>query len=57
MYVPRGMANAYKTLTTPPRGSRDPKMCLHIIWTAPYWALLGLTVGLLQEALLHLLTN
>ena len=36
MYVPRVRANAYHVLTTPPRVSRDHKMCLRNIWTAPY---------------------
>ena len=36
VYVPRVRANAYHTLTTPPRVLRDPKMCLRNIWTAPY---------------------
>ena len=35
LYVPRVRANAYNTLTTPPRVFRDPKMCLRNIWTAP----------------------
>ena len=33
--VPRVRANAYHTLTTPPRVFRDLKMCLRNIWTAP----------------------